>query len=271
MNPPSSSSSKSANTGLTFDELYARIVSSAVLGDIWRTAFGPEYPEEASPFSFVTRTDLNALSQALSLGPTQRFVDLGCGCGGPGLFIAKHTGASLLGVDTSSVAIAQSLALAERLGLQSQVTFQQSDAAATNLASGTFDGALCIDLLQMTPRPVAVLKEIARLLRPGSRLGLTTWTLSEPWRGRAVVPDYRPLLELSGFDVLAHDEPDCWKERQLQVYELIRERRTELEAGLGAEAASLLLGEAERAPEALAKSQRVRVVARLRGSASNAA
>ena len=80
--------------------------------------------------------------------------------------------------------------------------------------------------------------------------------------GQGVVPDYCPLPEASGFEVLAYDEPVGWLERQLRVYELIRERRTELDAEIGSEAGSLLLSEAERAPDALTKSKRVRIVAR---------
>jgi SAM-dependent methyltransferase len=256
--------SRPTSVGLSFDDLYTRIVSSAVVGEIWKTAFGSDYPEEASPFSFVSLSDLTALHRALSLGPTHRFVDLGCGCGGPGLFLARRSGASLVGVDSSSVAVAQSIALAGRLNLQARATYQLADAAATALAAHTFDGALCIDMLQMTPQPTAVLREIGRLLRPGSKLGLTTWTMSEPWRGRPAVLDYRPLLEATGFEVLSQDEPESWKQRQLAVYELIRNRRSELVSDLGAEAAGLLLDEAESAPEALEKSQRVRIVAQLR-------
>jgi hypothetical protein len=96
-------------------------------------------------------------------------------------------------------------------------------------------------------------------------VGLTTWSFSEPWRGRAVIPDYRPLLEESGFEVLAYDEPDGWKARQLQVYESMRKRRAELEADVGATASGLLLDEAENAPAAVAKSRRIRIVAQLRG------
>jgi len=267
MNTLSSSSSKPEDAGLTFDDLYARIVSCVALRNIWRAAFDLEYPDEAGVFSFVTRTDLTLFSQALSLGPTHRFVDLGCGCGGPALLIAKQTGATVVGVDTSAVAIAQAQALAGRRGFHSRATFQQSDATATMFTSHSFDGALCIDVLQMIPEPIAVLQEAARLLRPGSKVGLTTWCLSEPWCGRAVVPDYRPLLEASGFAVLTCDEPVGWKDRQLRVYELMREQRTELEADLGLQASSLLLDEAENAPEALSKSRRVRIVARLQAGA----
>lgn len=226
MSASSAGDSTPPQTSPGFDDLYARIVSSAMLQDIWRTAFGAEYPDEASPFSFVTRTDLAALVSGLALSRDQRLVDLGCGCGGIDVHVAQQTGATVVGGDASTVAIAQARDLAERRGLHSRATFLESEASATSLPSHAFDGALCLDALQMMPAPRAVLAEIARLLRPGGKVGLTTWCLSEPWRGRPVIPDYRPLLEAEGFEVLAYDEPDGWKARQLQVYELMRKRRT---------------------------------------------
>ena len=118
--------------------------------------------------------------------------------------------------------------------------------------------------MQLMPAPAAVIAEAARLLRPGGIFAFTTWCLSEPWRNRAVIPDYRPLLEEQGFTVLSYSEPNGWRERQLCVYRLTRERRSELEAEVGTSVANLLVAEAEAAPEALAKSARVIAVARLR-------
>lgn len=265
MTVSSAGDSTPPQAGPGFDDLYARIVASAVLTDIWRTAFGAEYPDEASPFSFVTRTDLAALVSGLALSPGQRLVDLGCGCGGIDMCVAQQTGTTVVGVDASTVAIAQARSLAERRGLHSRVTFLEADASATSLPLHAFDGALCLDALQMMPSPRAVLAEIARLLRPGGKVGLTTWSLSEPWRGRPVIPDYRPLLETEGFEVLSYDEPEGWKVRQLQVYELMRKRRAELVAEVGSTASSLLLDEAEKAPAALATSRRIRVIAQSKG------
>jgi ubiquinone/menaquinone biosynthesis C-methylase UbiE len=246
-----------------FDEIFRRIASSHVIQDIWRTAFGDEYPEQASPFSFVTRTEMRALSGALKIAASQRLVDLGCGCGGPGLVIAGHAGAFLDGVDTSAVATMVACGEAVRLGMSGRASFHVADAAATGLPGASYAGALSVDALQLMPQPEAVISEVARLLSPGGIFAFTTWCLSEPWRNRVVISDYRRVLEQQGFQVLSYTEPIGWRERQLEVYQLTRERGAQLEEDLGKYVTGLLVAEAEAAPEAITKSTRVVVAARL--------
>jgi SAM-dependent methyltransferase len=200
---------------------------------------------------------------ALRVGPSHRLIDLGCGCGGPGLYLAAHTGACLDGIDTSAVAVEFAAAAAAQLNMGARARFHVADAATTGLPSASYAGAVSIDAMQLMPAPAAVIAEAARLLQPGGIFAFTTWCLSEPWRNRAVVPDYRPLLEEQGFTVLSYSEPNGWRERQLCVYRLTHERRSELEAEVGTSVANLLVAEAEAAPEALAKSARVIAVARL--------
>jgi SAM-dependent methyltransferase len=246
-----------------FDELFRRSASSTVLREIWRTVFAQEYPEHASPFSFVTRTELTALAQAFGVAPSARLVDLGCGCGGPGLCLATDCGAALDGVDISAVAVELATAAALQRNMGDRARFHVADAASTGLSTASYTGAVSIDALQLMPAPATVIAEAARLLQPGGIFAFTTWCLPEPWRNRAVVPDYRPLLEAQGFAVLSYSEPRDWRERQLGVYRLTRERRSELEAEVGASVAALLVAEAEAAPDAVAKSSRVISVAHL--------
>jgi SAM-dependent methyltransferase len=257
------SPSEEQSTATAFDSIFQRLASSAVVGEIWRTAFADEYPEYASPFSFVTRSELGTLLNAVGLAPSDRLVDLGCGCGGPGLFLAARTGAALDGIDTSAAAVECAEAAATRMGMGERAQFHVADAASTGLPSALSSGVVSIDAMQLMPAPRAVVAEAARLLRSGGVFAFTTWCLSEPWRNRVVVPDYRPLLEDEGFQVLSYAEPDGWRERQLCVYRLTLERRSILEAEVGQSVASLLAAEAEAAPEAIAKSTRVLAVARL--------
>ncbi len=100
-----------------FDTLFAAIPRSPTLRRIWHDAYGLDYPEEADPFGFVTVTDLRRIAAELAVGPGQVMVDLACGRGGPGLWVARETGAALVGVDFSEVGIEQAGRRALELGL----------------------------------------------------------------------------------------------------------------------------------------------------------
>ena len=80
--------------------------ASAVRARIWRQVYGPEYPSWADPFSYVSVTELRRFAQELQPARGQRLVDVGCGRGGPGLWVAAVTGARLIGIDVDEPALA---------------------------------------------------------------------------------------------------------------------------------------------------------------------
>ena len=219
--------------------------------------YGDDYPRDATPFSFVTVPELRWLATSLHLSDGDRFVDLACGRGGPGLWVARATGAALIGIDSSVAAILA----AARLTRQSDGAplFVVADAAASGLRADSVEAVMSVDALQLIPHRNAVLGEVARVLKPGGRFAFTTW-LSRS--GRATVPfpvDYRPLLSAVGLSFEACHEPPDWQPRESAVFAGIRLTAASLRAECGEEVAGMLVAEAERMPEVLPLIWRVNV------------
>src|SRR5215208_4359870 len=106
---------------------YAAHIESPTRQRIRREVYGEDYPVEADPRSYVTLTELRAIARDLRVGPGQTFIDLGCGQGGPGLWVARETGAALMGVDLSSVGIARAAERAQEFGVADRARFQVAD------------------------------------------------------------------------------------------------------------------------------------------------
>jgi ubiquinone/menaquinone biosynthesis C-methylase UbiE len=245
--------SSSSDIAQRYNRSHAHRSASSVIHEIWRKAYGDDYPAEAQPNSFVTLTQLRRITEALNVGPSQTFIDLGCGRGGSGLWVARETGASLVGIDLSTVAVEEATRRAGELGMAGSARFQIADCAATSLPDQSFDGALSTDALFYGPDYGATFREIARILRPGSRLAFTSWELDE--RSNALnagpIPDYRPFLEAAGFGVMVYDEAENWEPRWRAVFEGILASVDELAAESGQEAADrLVLWAKTRLPEA---------------------
>jgi 2-polyprenyl-3-methyl-5-hydroxy-6-metoxy-1,4-benzoquinol methylase len=85
---------------------YERRLPGGVRQRILTDVYGDDYPVEADPRSYVTLSELHRIAFELRVGPGQSIVDLGCGHGGPGLWVARETGATLVGIDQSRRAIA---------------------------------------------------------------------------------------------------------------------------------------------------------------------
>jgi ubiquinone/menaquinone biosynthesis C-methylase UbiE len=204
---------------------------------IWKEAYGDDYPEEAEPFSFVTKTDLARIVHSLAIGPGSTLVDLGCGRGGPGLWLARETGADLIGIDLSPIAIARANQRATELGLAGRARFLQGDLCATGLPDQSCDGAISIDVIMYVQDQSAVMREAARILRPGPSFVFTAF------EGRDAEL-YRIPLHDNGFNVEVYEEKPDWQRRQLILYKRTVDEQAALTEEMG-EGVRVLVAEAE--------------------------
>src|SRR3972149_12137544 len=107
-----------------YDAVYRGVTKSPTLRRLWHElAEGPEFPEEFGHISFTTLPELQRVAAELRLGRDDTLVDLGCGMAGPALWMARETGARLIGIDGSRVAVEKATARAAKLGLAAQARF----------------------------------------------------------------------------------------------------------------------------------------------------
>ncbi|RSN37501.1 class I SAM-dependent methyltransferase [Amycolatopsis sp. WAC 01416] len=213
--------------------------ASAVSAGIWADVYGDEYPAELDTYSFVTRTDLRDIVAGARLEPGGRLADIGCGRGGPGLWVAARTYATLTGVDIAETALASARRRAEAMDVEA-TDFQIGSFSDTGLEDASFDAVMSVDALLFAPDKRRACEEFARILAPGGRLLVTTWDFDgQPENRPPQVPDHRPLLEAAGFDVHSYEETTDWRARQRRTGELSLERVAELAAESGADPAKL--------------------------------
>ncbi len=93
-------------------------------------------------------------------------LDLGCGIGGPGRFLADRFGCSVLGVDLVPLRVEIAEALAEMTEMSDRVTYRVADATELDLADATFAQVWMLDVSMHVRDKRALFTEIARVLRP---------------------------------------------------------------------------------------------------------
>jgi ubiquinone/menaquinone biosynthesis C-methylase UbiE len=209
---------------------------SVIAATIFSSVYGDEYPSEIEPFSYITRSELALFVQRLNIDETSLLLDIACGRGGPGLWVASQTGSSVVGVDISPTAIADAAERAGRLGLARRSRYVTGDFSAIPLDDQTVDAVMCIDALIFATDKSVAIDEIARVLRPGGRFVATTWDyISQPMGRPPQVADHRELLALSGFDVLSYHEIPRWRENQVRVNNMMLEQVDAMAAEYGGE------------------------------------
>lgn len=136
-----------------------------------------------------------AYLDAMDLPQTARVLEVGCGTGVVSRAIASRDGfaGTVMGVDQSQdfIAVAQTLAANEGVG--DRVQFAVGDAHKLDLPSARFDAAVAHTLVSHVRDPLAVLKEMARVVRPDGIVAVfdgdyasLTFDCSDPGLGKAV-------------------------------------------------------------------------------------
>jgi len=142
--------------------------SSQVQGSLWGRRAN-DWLKIQEPQSLAL---YNVVLKALALTRDSTLLDVGCGAG---MFceLAALRGPSVMGLDASS----SLLDLARHRALRS--TFFEGEMEAMPFVGQTFDVVTILNSLQHASKPLQVLSEAHRVLRPGGRVAIAAWARPE--------------------------------------------------------------------------------------------
>jgi len=180
---------------------------------VWLEVFGDQYPLDS--MSYTTLGELDEAIASLSLAPESVLLDMGCGRGGPGKYVAESAGCALVGLDVSAEVLDYARTSPP---YDPRHRFDFGSFGASRLPSDSVDGILCIDSLFFANDKQAALSDLARVARTSSRMVLTGWDYAAQPLGRPrQVEDHRPLLRRAGFRVLEYRDSPRWYPRQRDI------------------------------------------------------
>jgi SAM-dependent methyltransferase len=149
---------------------------------LWRDTAGID---AARARELAGRLELRAKSQdeiearaayldLLGVTAGERVLDVGCGSGVVTRDIARRLGPSgrAVGIDPSPQLLAVARELAQTAGLGGQVEFREGGALQLPFPDGAFDVAVAVTVLAHTPGGEHAVPEMARVVRPGGRVGV---------------------------------------------------------------------------------------------------
>lgn len=161
------------SAGEVFDGLDAAQVKACCAtgysSDLVSLLLGPSYHPGGTR---LTRR----LLDALGLRPGERLVDVASGIGTTALLAAQEYDAIVDGVDLSASNVALAVGAADAAGVGDRTRFHHGDAEALPLTAGAWDAVVCECALCTFPDKPTAIAEIARVLRPGGRVGISDVT-----------------------------------------------------------------------------------------------
>lgn len=124
------------------------------------------------------------LARRLRLYPGQRVLDVGCGVGGPARYIAKHTGATIVGVNNNAYQLERAERHTRRAKLEHLVSFTKADFMQLPFEDDSFDAIYTIEASCHAPDRVKLFEELRRVLKPGGVFGGYEWCLTDRYDPR---------------------------------------------------------------------------------------
>ena len=175
--------------------------------------------EEWSRAAHARRTGVAAAFLAPQLHAGMRLIDCGCGPGSITIDLARAvTPGEAVGIDLRADALTHAPALA-RERVIANVAFQAASVYQLPYADGSFDAAFACAVLQHLAAPVAALKEIRRVLRPGGVIGIVDGSSSITFR----YPTSPALDAWDKLRVLQREHNTGRSSEPLQLRALLRE------------------------------------------------
>lgn len=129
-------------------------------------------------FEPLTNAFARAALEQLNVHSGERLIDIGAGSGGAALIATAEYGADVLAIDASRDMVARINARARRQSAP-RVRAEIMDGMDLVLPDAQFDAAISVFGVILFPDAARGMREIARVLKPGGRVAIVTWTDTE--------------------------------------------------------------------------------------------
>lgn len=136
------------------------------------------YAEQLALAARATEPAVRPAIAAAALPKGSHGLDAGCGIGTHAIWICEATGGRVTCLDVNPDNLAAARSRVEQRSLSDRIDFVEGSILELPFEDGAFDWSWCSDTLWpvVAPDPVAVLKALARVVRPGGTVAVLFWT-----------------------------------------------------------------------------------------------
>jgi ubiquinone/menaquinone biosynthesis C-methylase UbiE len=129
-------------------------------------------------FEAATNRLTDKLTGMLTIKPGDRLLDIGCGIGEPAIRLASAHHIDVVGVSISQRQVERANDRAAAAGLADRLSFQFGDAMDLPFPDESFDLVWALESLHHMPDRWQVIRQAARILRPGGMMAIGDFLLS---------------------------------------------------------------------------------------------
>jgi demethylmenaquinone methyltransferase/2-methoxy-6-polyprenyl-1,4-benzoquinol methylase len=210
---------------------------------------GPTYDRYAALLSFGQDPRWRRfLVSRMDVGPDARVLDVATGTAAVAIELVRRSGCRVVGLDQSGEMLAEARRRVDAAALSDRIELVQGEAEQLTFDDASFDGLTFTYLLRYVTDPLATLRELARVVRPGGTIAMLefgvprglarpAWELwvriGLPAAGMLISPGWREVGSFLGPSIRefhrANDLPVLWRSAGLEG---VQSRRMSLGGGL---------------------------------------
>jgi len=150
--------------------------------EYWNGAAGQHWVDRQEALDIMLAPAAVATNASAQAKPGERILDIGCGCGGTSIELARRVGATgrVVGIDISAPMLEWA---AQRLPPGLPVHYVLADATTHIFEEGSFDALFSRFGVMFFADPVRTFTNLRRALRPRGRLAFSCWRTPKenPW------------------------------------------------------------------------------------------
>lgn len=160
---------------------------------------------------------------------SMRVLDIGCGVGGAARLIASEYVATVHGVDVTPEFVDAARALSDLVGLSAATRFETASALELPYEPAAFDGATMLHVGMNISDKAALMREAARVLKPGGWFAIYDVMRPEARGGAAL--DY-PVPWASGTEESFLESPSAYRRAAAEAGLVVRAERDRTAAAI---------------------------------------
>ena len=140
----------------------------------------------ASPDESLSDAQMRAkrrMAELAGIRPGQSILEVACGVGGTARYLARNHDVHVVATNITEAQLQTARQITQEEGLSDRINFEIADYHHLAYADASFDGWWCQEALLYSDDKSRVLREAARIVKPGGFLILSDLTLSDEFQG----------------------------------------------------------------------------------------
>lgn len=168
------------------------------ISDVWQLIYGDNfhagyYYRADETYKEATENLTALMAKPGRFSRESKVLDVGCGIGGPAIYLHEKFGCFIHGISISEKGVALARDAARQKGYEARVAFSVADAKDNKLPDQSFDIVWGMESLHLMDDKPKVFAECYRVLKPGGQLLLCDNMSARPMSDAEILQYYKEL------------------------------------------------------------------------------